>query len=138
MICFDTNVLVYAINDKDPNHTKAQDFFELAIQNRQQLAISSQTIPESQHVLMKYYHQTSQTAHKVVFEVLTAFQVQILYPNQDTIRIFRKLMSNEESPKRVYDLFLASTMISNDVHEFFTFNKKDFKDIEDLTLLDLY
>ena len=59
----------------------------------------------------------------------------VLKPTSDTIKIFLEQL-NKKPVKgiKLFDLYLASTLLSNGVNMLYTYNKKDFIGIENLRI----
>ena len=122
----DSNILIYAINVASPKHKIAQKFL---INNLGNLEITHQNILETIRVLThKQFPQpmplnaTLNAVNNIVNSAL------IISPNSKTfylalefIRVY-KLTGN-----KIFDAYLASTALSNNIREIATDNVRDFK-----------
>lgn len=137
MIALDTNIIIYAIHFESSHNKAAQSLLKrLATQNTL-FALASQTVPESINVLCKYLNLPTGRALGAINRVIEDFQIKIAYPNAQTLSVFSALMKDAGSSTKTFDMFLAATLLSNDIHTLYTFNKKDFQHIRGLTLPDI-
>lgn len=130
MILFDTNILVYSQNKKDPRYQTCQNWIKKSENQKIQGAISSQNIVEFVSVFINLSKLTHQTKQEDVIKSLASFQspiMKIIYPTAQTVSIFNQLLiKNQTTPKKVFDLFLIATMLSNSVKQLLTYNTKDY------------
>lgn len=130
MILFDTNILVYSQNKKDPRYKICQDWIKKSENQDIQGVISSQNLVEFVSVFINLSKLTRQTKQKDVIKSLDSFQsgiLKIIYPTFQTISIFNQLLlKNQTTRKKVFDLFLLATMLSNGVKQILTYNSKDY------------
>jgi predicted nucleic acid-binding protein len=95
--------------------------------------ITSKTISEFISVLSKLKR------YDVIEQELPVIQKQfkIIFPNKSSLRVFNKLIKKYKPiGNRVFDLEIVSVMLSKKIKNLFTINIKDFKDVEEITLLD--
>jgi len=73
---------------------------------------------------------------EIVEEIIQG--VEIVYPTQESMAIFLDLM-NRYQPKglKVHDFEIISIGLANGLYEVATFNKKDFKPIKEISLLEV-
>ena len=64
-------------------------------------------------------------------------QFKIIFPNKSSFHVFNILIKKYKPiGNRVFDLEIVSVMLSKKIKNLFTINVKDFKDVEEITLLD--
>jgi len=127
----DTNVLFYFLNKDSPFHEDARKNLILLIE-KQTAVITQQNIIELTVVL---------TRRGVSIEITKKYLqnfievMPVLKPTSDTIKIFLEQL-NKKPVKgiKLFDLYLASTLLSNGVNMLYTYNKKDFIGIENLRI----
>ena len=125
----DTNVLFYALNKETPFHQEARENLALLVE-KGQAVIAQQNLVELAVTLTKrgITPQEASGYAKYFIEIMP-----IVRPTVKTLALFLDCIDN--LPLRgvkLFDLYLALTFISNGVDYLYTYNKKDFQDIEGL------
>jgi len=134
MISCDTNILYAAYNESSPEHTAAYTFIH-----------EHRTNPEfvlCEQVLMEFYCLLRNPSLKMALSAEEAVQVvhafrtnpkwrvvdMILQHREGMNRVWKKAAERNFAYRRIFDLRLAETLISNGVDMFATRNLKDFAD----------
>lgn len=131
-LLLDTNVLVYAIDVDSKYHRQSLKLLQSKDYN---LGTSSKNISELLVVLTRgpLVSINSDEALDVVSNLTS--NIQVLYPNLNSSKIFYELIQKyKPSGLRIHDFEIISIGIENDFREFATFNTKDFKLIEEISL----
>jgi len=128
-ILIDTNVLIYGIDKKSELHKRSKDILTHPDYN---LFITTKNISEYFAVCSKL---------KMDALIVKGFyndikkNVEILYPDKNSLEIFEKLIDKYKSAgNRVYDIEIVSIMLANGVKTLATLNTKDFDQIEEIEL----
>jgi len=127
----DTNVLFYFLNKDSPFHEDARKNL-ISLIEKQSAVITQQNIIELTVVLTRRGVSIEMTK-----EYLQNFieVMPVLKPTADTIKIFfEQLNKKPVKGVKLFDLYLASTLLSNGVNMLYTYNKKDFIGIENLRI----
>ena len=127
----DTNVLFYAVNRNNPFHDEAKKTLEWLVKRRIAV-ITQQNVVELVAALTK-----RGVSLKEALEIAGKYReaMPVLRPVAETIDVFfEKASSTKLKASRLFDVFLASTLLSNGVEFLFTYNEKDFQNIPELKL----
>ena len=132
-ILFDTNVLVYNQDRDSRLYLKAAKFHQQAISGEIKAVISSQNLLEFTAVMVnpkKIVRPLSQI--QVAGEIEKYLKIgyfRVIYPNIDTITSFSFLLKKYQTknPRKIFDIFLVATMLSNKIKYILTANAKDFR-----------
>lgn len=122
----DTNVLLYALDRKSPLHSKAKALLEEGLHEDGRLVVAHQNILECIGVLTRGYRVPHDIALREVLAFTSAFEQITPFPG--TIDTFLSLMRRTKAVY-VFDIYLAATMLDNDVERIITANPKDFQGV---------
>ena len=76
--------------------------------------------------------QTAQKAHRSCLAYLKS-GFKIIYPKENDLQNTLYLAEKESiSGRKIFDLYLIATMLSNNVDTIYTANEKDFKDFSEI------
>lgn len=130
-LVLDTNILIYALNEDSEFFQKTREVLE---DNEYSFFITTKTVTEFVSVLSKLGEQ--QIIDNELPKVLNRFK--ILYPNKKSLQFFQDLVKNYQ-PKgnRVFDFEIVSVMMARKINKLFTFNGKDFKQINEIELISI-
>ncbi|MDP3758439.1 MAG: type II toxin-antitoxin system VapC family toxin [Candidatus Daviesbacteria bacterium] len=130
----DTNILIYAINEDSPKHKLAKEFLSW---NKQTLVISHQVILEAIRVLTHpRFSKPMQSASAVKSVSAIAAACQIIIPNYQTYYLTLELINKFSlSGNRIFDAYLASTAITNEIYQIATDNVRDFKKFKEVKVV---
>ena len=128
-IGIDTNVLFYSLNRSNPYHVEARETLAKLVE-KQSAVVTQQNLVELAAALTRRGVPPG-AAVKYARGFLEA--IPVLRPTTETIGVFLKEMESK-SPigVRLFDLYLATTLISNGVELLYTYNEKDFSGISGL------
>lgn len=125
----DTNILIYFFNSDSEFHDFSQGIIN---DNPGNVCIVHKSISEFVCVLskLKRYDIIENELKRITSEF------NILYPDIISDKIFADLLiKHKPSGNRVYDIEIASVMISNDIHKIATFNVNDYNEIDEIEII---
>lgn len=132
-ILFDTNILVYNQDSDSQFYEQSSLYHQKAIEGKIEAVISSQNLLEFSAIMINPKKITKPMSQKLVALELKKYidseVFEIIYPNLKTFPIFTELFTKYrlKNPRQMFDFFLMATMISNDIFQILTLNKKDFQ-----------
>ena len=128
----DTNIFIYTLDSSSPYHERSLAFLK-NIEN--DLFMTSKNISEYFAVCTK---MRINRAEMLNFYEEMKGNIIILYPNNDSLKVFEQLNEKYE-PKgnRVYDIEIASIFISNNINKLATINVKDFNNISEIEIVNV-
>lgn len=130
----DTNLIIYAIDSTSPNNQLSTELFKLIKLNLLKAAISQQNILEVENVLIFKYKVSVSETLSIVEKILHSFEFRIIAPLQTTYLLHNLILKKVSG--KVFDCFLAATMLDNAINKIITFNTKDFKNIPEIKAYD--
>jgi len=132
---FDSNLLVYALDNKSPYHAVTIELFKQFRKSTRALPIvAQQNILEAENVLVTYYHLEVKKVIYAIEQLLNTFQFEVITPLPTTYLRYHIITESLRTKTNVYDYFLAATMLDNDIASLITANDKDFVGIEGLSV----
>ena len=123
----DTNVLVYSVNRDSSLYQASIEVLQEALAQGASLVLTHQNLLEFIAVLTRAYHVSFQQALEDAKAFGSSFEVIIPLPA--TFDLSMDLMQKTRGTLYPFDLYLAATMMNNDVFRIITANKKDFQGI---------
>lgn len=137
MILVDSNILVYAINQRSPKSLASQNFIRSF---QTQLCYSHQNVIETYRILTHPKFDHPLTSLKAISAIQTITdQLSLITPLPESfylaVEYLRRLKLRSD---QVFDAYLAATAITNSVTELATDNTKDFKIFSQLHLINPY
>lgn len=129
----DTNILVYAYNQASPFHKKAKEIVLEAVEGKIEGVLAQQNLIEFCSVFTNQYHIPPDSIKKDLLDITSDFT--IINPLPQTMFVFIDLLENYKLNLQVFDLYLAATMLDNDIHNIITLNYKDFAGIENISVI---
>ncbi len=133
-ILFDTNVLVYNQDQESVFYKEAAEYHRRAIDGEIRAVISSQNLLEFTSVMLNPKKITRPLSKEIVTQEIKKYLQSgfftIIYPSAETMNLFTDLVARNttQNPLYVFDLFLITTMLANDVKRILTANTADFQD----------
>lgn len=127
----DTNVLFYSLNKDNPFHEEARGNLAMLVEE-QSAVLTQQNLVELAAVLTRRGVTSEETKN-----YLSSFAeaMPVLRPTVRTVGLFLEQMKKKSvKGAKVFDLYLAATLISNEISLLYTYNEKDFLGIEGLHL----
>ena len=129
----DTNILVYAFTDIEPNKQPiAKELLKNLITNNENLNISIQNIVEfTKTTKVKF---SKPITDERLDEILSKFRINFNIINYDinTIKNISKYLKDSTD---FFDCLLVATMQDYDIDTIITENEKDFKKIRNLNII---
>lgn len=121
-ILIDTNVLIYGeTNDNEEKHKKAIEIIE----NTDNICISIQNITEFSHNMIKKSNISSLEINKIILNYIKVFD--LLY--FDFGHVTKANSISRDYKLHFFDALLVATMYENNVSKIITENKKDFRKV---------
>lgn len=133
-LAFDTNVLIYAVDDSSPHHRWAVKWIKYCIDHQVEIIITHQVVMEYLNVLIKKLAINKTQALKSVQQLLKK-NISIIYPQPSTLILALKLIKKQKATN-FFDMYLVATLIDSGINTILTKNKKDFKGVGKLEILD--
>jgi len=140
-IFLDTNILLHqTFDDLDENkYNIVTDTLDKLLTNDCKLYISSQILREffaiSTNAKIFQDPLTVEEAVQKIQEFQDSFNV--LYDTNSSLDILKKLVIQYRIERqKIHDSNIAATVIANNIDGLFTFNTKDFKIFQEITLLE--
>lgn len=127
---FDTNILVYALDVHSSRYKIAKDFIDNVINGKIEGVLAQQNIIELTNVLIKKLGVEKKSGLQIVHTYASKSNFNIITPQITTHNRFLNLcLELENRRKQFFDLYLAATMLDNEVNQIVTANDEDFTDI---------
>ena len=125
---FDTNVIVYAFDNDEPDkRKKAMPIIEDVFEDRLVGFISNQIMAELYHVLTRKQRVSKQTAASIISDIISCPSwVKIDY-KADTVS--KAIFISSSFSMSFWDSLIAATMLENNITKIYTENTKDFRKI---------
>lgn len=130
----DTNIIVYAINNKSTKCHTAQSFVE---KHSSKLFFAQQNIMESVRVITHNNFPFAITSIQAIHVVLSVTDFgTILSPNLETIGITAELIKKYQLVgNEVFDAYLVATALTNDIKTIATDNVKHLGKYEEIKII---
>lgn len=131
----DSNILVYAINQKSPKNKIARDFL-FNYSKTESFEIAHQNILEALRILThpKYPNPYLTPQAKSDLDKFSR-QIKIIHPKDETLYILYKFVEKYSLKSNlIFDAYLAATALSNDINTIATDNEKDFQIFEEINI----
>jgi len=122
----DTNILLYSVDRKSPFHDWSKEILEAGLQHSSSLVVAHQNLIEFVAVLTRGYGVERKRAlgDAQVF----ASRFDVIFPLPTTLETFFQL-ADKEKTTYPFDLYLAATMLDNQITRIITGNGKDFRGV---------
>lgn len=139
MVLFDTNILVYVHNHASPYHRTAYSLEAEVLKRSLSAAISIQNLLEfystATNPKLLTMPLTAQQAKQVIHDYLNS-AFQLIYPREDDLYTTLELASKRDvKGRKVFDVHLVATMLSNGISTIYTGNDKDFKMFKEIKVV---
>lgn len=139
MILFDTNLLVYVHNRASPNHKRAFELETQVLKGELVASISAQNLLEFYATVTNPAKMekplTGEEANKVISDYFQS-SFKIIYPSQEALKLAFSLTKKKKLiGRRIFDIYLAATMIVNNVDTIYTNNEKHFRIFKELKVV---
>ena len=139
MVLFDTNILVYVHNRASLYHKTAYLLETQVLEGKLQAAISTQNILEFYSTVTSPQKinlpLSPQEAGRVIHDYL-ASPFQIIHPHAgDFDRALYFSIERKIKGRKIFDLYLIATMLSNGIETIYTANDKDFRIFKEINAI---
>ena len=123
----DTNILGYSVDRHSPFYARSREILEAGLEQDISFAVAHQNLVEFVAVLTRGYGVERKQAlgDAQVF----AARFEVIFPLPTTLSIFFQLIAKEKATYP-FDLYLAATMLDNQITRIITGNAKDFRGVE--------
>lgn len=139
MISFDTNILLYSRDKKDPRYKSCRNWLRRVEDHQIEGVTTAQNIVEFISVsiqLARIAHRSDDANILRYSQVYQEDIFRIIYPNANTMIILNQLLQKHHTQARkVFDVFLIATMLSNGVKEILTYNVNDFASFSQIKVI---
>lgn len=123
----DTNILVYSVNQESPHYLSARKLLEEGFEQGASLVVAHQNLIEFVAVLTRGYSVRLKDALSDAESFASRFEV--IAPLPTTFERYLQLAHKAKETLYPFDLYLAATMMDNDLERIITANAKDFRGI---------
>ena len=123
---FDTNVLVYFMDKNSPFHKQAFSAFSLTQKSSKQVVIAQQNLIELVQVLTTFYKISLRKSVSQIKRLLHT-NIRLVYPLPQTISSYLSLCQKETNPHHHFDLYLAATLLDNNINTIITADSSGFR-----------
>ena len=134
-VLIDTNIFVYGIDEDSKYFDQAKQILD---QTGKQLVTTSKNLIEFLTVVTKSsgYNLNSELALEIIEEIIQS--VEVIYPTPESLAILLDLVRRHSpSGLKIHDFEIISIGLSHGIHEVATFNTKDFKLVQEISLSDI-
>lgn len=140
MILLDSNILVHAAGSESPRHAKAKDLRDRAAAGEIEACIAAQVLAEFYAVVTDPHRFQPPLAPAQIQRDLRSYltsRLWLILPRDTTVsRMLELLSSRSVRGGKIFDLFLAATMLDNGVRTIYTENVRDFEGLEGIEAID--
>jgi len=131
----DTNIFVYGIDEDSKYFEQAKHILD---QTEKQLVTTSKTLIEFLKVVTKSsgYNLNSDLASEIIEKIIQS--VEVIYSTPESLPILLDLVRRySPSGLKIHDFEIISIGLTHGIHEVTTFNSKDFKSVQEISLSDI-
>ena len=131
----DTNILVYGIDEDSKFFDQSRRILDYS---DYQLVTTSKNLVEFLTVVTRSsgYALETEDALEILDEIIQG--IQIIYPSQDSLAMLLELSRRyQPSGLQIHDFEIISIGLAAGIYDVATFNEKDFKAVNEISLLDL-
>lgn len=123
----DTNILVYSVNQGSPHYSSARKLLEEGFAQDVSFVVAHQSLIEFIAVLTRGYSIKLKDALSDAESFALRFEV--IAPLPTTFERYMQLAHKAKETLYPFELYLAATMLDNDVERIITANAKDFQGV---------
>ncbi|SMO86625.1 type II toxin-antitoxin system VapC family toxin [Gracilimonas mengyeensis] len=131
----DTNIFVYGIDEDSKYFDQAKKILD---QTDKQLVTTSKNLIEFLAVVTKSsgYNLNAELALEIIEEIIQS--VEVIYPTPESMAILLDLVHRySPSGLKIHDFEIISISLAHSIYEVATFNTKDFKSIQEISLSEI-
>lgn len=125
----DSQLLIYFQDSKSPFHSGTKKLFSKIISHFFTPVLAQQNILEVEAVLIRHYRKNKIDVITHLEKILNAFRISVITPQNETYCTYHELLRKVEAPVDIFDVYLAATMLDNNIRNILTLNIKDFAHI---------
>ena len=130
-VFFDSNILVYAHNGQSPFFLQAKSLQEKVVWGKLLAAIAPQNLLEFYSTVTnknKFEKPLTFLEAKKACQIYLTSGFLIIYPKQNDIEaVFSLAAKRKIIGRRIFDVYLVVTMLSNGIKTIYTANERDFE-----------
>ena len=132
----DTNILIYLIDKESSFHFKTVETIAWLEREKVELVVTQQNIVELIQQLTVGYKIPLKIAASKAKQIVDS-KIKVVNPLPQTIKTYLKLCKVNVRAKDHFDLFLAATLIDNQISQILTNDEKGFEKVKQLKVDDL-
>lgn len=136
MILLDTNILIQAAGAGSAKHGKARDLRDRAATGKIEACIAAQILTEFYSVVTDAHRFQPPLAPAQAQRELQSYlssRLGLILPKETTVsRMLDLLGSRSVRGGKIFDFFLAATMLDNGVQTIYTENTRDFEGLGEI------
>lgn len=125
----DSNLLVYFLDADSKFHQSTIALFKELLNHSTPLYTTQNNVIEAHRVLVSLYHVPKKIALENIIEIINSFNIHIVTPLSLTINTYSNFCQLSKK-NDLFDLYFASILVDNHVHNLLTGNIKDFVGFE--------
>ena len=138
-VLFDTNILVYAHDGKSPFYKKAKRLQELVNDGKLKAAITPQNLLEFYSTITnRAKYKNSVTPKEATLEIkrflISPFELIVLIGNE-LLTVMYLIDGKNILGRRIFDVYLVATMLSNGIKTIYTANEQDFASFSEIKVV---
>jgi len=130
-VLFDTNLLVYARDLDSPYYQRSKELQDLVNSGELKAAITPQNLLEFYSVTTNLIKNKNADSQKEAIDEIEKYLIspfELVVPSGSEIGIVLRLIKDKKlRGRKIFDVYLAATMLSNGIDTIYTANVKDFK-----------
>ena len=137
VLFLDTNVLVYAVDERSPFNPKATRFIERINAGDFRVCLSPQVMGELYSTITNPRKSTKPCSPGEAVRIVRGFweadNIQKVYPNEATLDLTLDLVQRYRiKAMNFFDAQIVATMLENGVRTIYTVNGEDFSKFEEI------
>lgn len=140
-VLFDTNILVYAHNRSSTLHQYALGLVNKVLKGEIKGILAQQNLIEFYSIVTDKRRVTKPIPVTAAIGIMSSYfdsPFEIISPKEETLNYLIKLCKKSSvKDGAIFDLYLAATMLTNNIKSIVTLNSKDFKNFSNIKVLDL-
>jgi len=140
MILLDTNILVHATGSRSPKYARARELRDRSATGEMDACVAAQVLTEFYAVVTDPHRFRPPLTPPEARRELRAYvesRLTLILPKETTLaRMLALARSARVRGGKIFDFFLAATMLDNGVGTIYTENVRDFRGIEGIEPID--
>lgn len=131
VVLFDTNILVYARDLESPNYRKAKELQDAVNEGVLNAVITPQNLLEFYSVITNQAKSKKADSPKEAIVEIKKYLIspfELMVPVGNELEIVLRLIKDKNlRGRKIFDVYLVATMLSNRIKTIYTANEKDFE-----------